>query len=217
MSFGDPAVLPALYDGLAAPSLSAQPPLRPRRVPLGPTSTRIAPIPPPRSIRLSPQNRSPITSVPAQSLDRRRKISIRAVTDALDGYLPPGSLLPNKLPLAPSPKPSPLRPLTPLTYHPGSGTADSLTREKKGKMPALSHLLSVGKGRVLSLAADEKYVYAGCQSAENEIVVRLFGAPTGPQAATMSTSLTLRSSPDPLSSPCTGCSVISDPSCPSWS
>jgi len=42
-------------------------------------------------------------------------------------------------------------------------------------MPALSHLLSVGKGRVLSLAADDKYVYAGCQSAENEIVVRARG------------------------------------------
>ena len=49
---------------------------------------------------------------------------------------------------------------------------DSLTREKKGKMPALSHLLSVGdKARVLSLAADGRYVYAGCQSADNEITV----------------------------------------------
>lgn len=50
-------------------------------------------------------------------------------------------------------------------------SADSLTREKKGKMPALNHLLNVGGGRVLALAADEKYVYAGCQSADNEIVV----------------------------------------------
>lgn len=48
---------------------------------------------------------------------------------------------------------------------------DSLTREKKGKMPVLSHLLNVGNGTVLSLAADEKYVYAGCQSADNEITV----------------------------------------------
>ncbi|EIW67391.1 hypothetical protein TREMEDRAFT_33704, partial [Tremella mesenterica DSM 1558] len=48
---------------------------------------------------------------------------------------------------------------------------DSLTRDKKGKMPALSHLLSVGNGRVLSLAADDKYVYAGCHSGDNEIVV----------------------------------------------
>lgn len=38
-------------------------------------------------------------------------------------------------------------------------------------MPTLSHLLSVGGGRVLSLAADEHYVYAGCQSMENEITV----------------------------------------------
>ena len=53
-------------------------------------------------------------------------------------------------------------------------TTDSLTREKKGKMPALSHLLSVGEGRVLALEADEKYVYAGCQSAQNEIVVSPF-------------------------------------------
>lgn len=52
---------------------------------------------------------------------------------------------------------------------------DSLTREKKGKVPALSHLLSVGAGgRVLSLAADGRYVYAGCQSKDNEIVVSHF-------------------------------------------
>ena len=48
---------------------------------------------------------------------------------------------------------------------------DSLTRERKGKMPALGHLLSVEQGKVLSLAADEKHVYAGCQSADNEITV----------------------------------------------
>lgn len=49
--------------------------------------------------------------------------------------------------------------------------SDSLTRERKGKMPVLSHLLTVGNGTVLSLAADKKYIYAGCQSAENEIAV----------------------------------------------
>nr|ODO00935.1 di- and tripeptidase [Cryptococcus depauperatus CBS 7855] len=48
---------------------------------------------------------------------------------------------------------------------------DSLTREKTGKMPVLSHLLSVGNGRVLGLAADDRYIYAGCQSADNEITV----------------------------------------------
>ncbi|ORX38699.1 hypothetical protein BD324DRAFT_621968 [Kockovaella imperatae] len=48
---------------------------------------------------------------------------------------------------------------------------DSLTWKQKGNTPALSHLLSVQGGRVLSLAADENCVYAGCQSLENEIVV----------------------------------------------
>jgi di- and tripeptidase len=41
-------------------------------------------------------------------------------------------------------------------------------------MPALSHLLSIEQGKVLSLAADEQYVYAGCQSEDNEITVCLF-------------------------------------------
>lgn len=93
--------------------------------------------------------------------------------------LPAGSLLPNKLPLLPV-----LNNLenTPRMY---VETAESLTREKKGKMPALSHLLSVGKGRVLALAADEKYVYAGCQSADNEIVVSPMSpfAPTEPSTS----------------------------------
>ncbi len=40
-----------------------------------------------------------------------------------------------------------------------------------GSSPHLSHILSVGNGRVLSLAADEKHVYAGCQSRDNEITV----------------------------------------------
>jgi hypothetical protein len=39
-------------------------------------------------------------------------------------------------------------------------------------MPALSHLLSIEQGKVLSLAADEAHVYAGCQSEDNEITVR---------------------------------------------
>lgn len=52
-----------------------------------------------------------------------------------------------------------------------SAQADSLTRERKGKMPALSHLLSIEQGKVLSLAADEAHVYAGCQSEDNEITV----------------------------------------------
>jgi hypothetical protein len=41
-------------------------------------------------------------------------------------------------------------------------------------MPALSHLLSVGEGRrVLCLEVDERFVYAGCQGRDNEIVVSL--------------------------------------------
>ena len=79
--------------------------------------------------------------------------------------------------------PRPSQPPTPLNRSPTKPTPalpdqllvdtllDSLTREKKGKMPELSHLLSVGDGRVLSLAADDKYVYAGCQSQDNEINV----------------------------------------------
>jgi di- and tripeptidase len=38
-------------------------------------------------------------------------------------------------------------------------------------MPALSHLLSIEQGKVLSLAADDQHVYAGCQSEDNEITV----------------------------------------------
>jgi di- and tripeptidase len=77
----------------------------------------------------------------------------------------PRSLLPTQFILPPKPL---IRYPTPLYV---DTTTDSLTREKKGKMPALSHLLSVGKGRVLALAACERFVYAGCQSTDNEIVV----------------------------------------------
>jgi len=56
---------------------------------------------------------------------------------------------------------------------PADCPVDSLTRERKGDMPALDHLLSVGEGRVLCLAADERFVYAGSQSRHNEITVRL--------------------------------------------
>jgi hypothetical protein len=91
------------------------------------------------------------------------------------------SLLPSRLdpiipiiPPAPPAPPTPPVPCQPPALH--VDTSDSLTREKKGKMPALSHLLSVGNGRVLSLAADRRYVYAGCQSADNEIVVSVRGS-----------------------------------------
>lgn len=65
-------------------------------------------------------------------------------------------------------------------------------------MPALGHLLSVEQGKVLSLAADEKHVYAGCQSADNEITVGIRC-----QRARLSvTDVYLRSFPAQLSSRC---------------
>lgn len=91
--------------------------------------------------------------------------------------VPLNSLIPNQLPLKPdleTASPHCITPSTPRTRviptDDVKGT-DSLTRERKGKMPALGHLLSVEQGKVLSLAADEKHVYAGCQSADNEITV----------------------------------------------
>ncbi|WOO82458.1 putative di- and tripeptidase DUG2 [Vanrija pseudolonga] len=53
----------------------------------------------------------------------------------------------------------------------GHVPTDSLTRQRIGTTPTLSHLLNVGHGRVLSLAADDDHVYAGCQSRDNEITV----------------------------------------------
>jgi hypothetical protein len=103
--------------------------------------------------------------------------------DTIKSSIPvPISLLPPHLPFITRPPPAnaiwtvpiPLAttsastPLAPLA----SAQADSLTRERKGKMPALSHLLSIEQGKVLSLAADEAHVYAGCQSEDNEITVR---------------------------------------------
>lgn len=87
-----------------------------------------------------------------------------------DFPLPSGSLMPAQFHTTPNPL---LRRPTLLTL---DTDVDSLTREKKGSVPALSHLLSVGGGgRVLSLAVDGRYVYAGCQSAENEITVSEHG------------------------------------------
>lgn len=81
---------------------------------------------------------------------------------ATEPAIPPNSLLPTQL----------RGNLATIAKH--RRVSDSLTRERKGKMPALSHLLSVGGGgRVLSLEADERYVFAGCQSRDNEIVVSL--------------------------------------------
>jgi hypothetical protein len=102
--------------------------------------------------------------------------------DTIKSSIPvPISLLPPQLPFITRPPPAnavpnvPIHLATPSTsLAPIASTQiDSLTRERKGKMPALSHLLSIEQGKVLSLAADEAHVYAGCQSEDNEITVCL--------------------------------------------
>ena len=98
--------------------------------------------------------------------------------------LPMRSLLPSRLPSRLSSRDTAQFPITPRLYIDNSaqslnentnvGHAEPLSmdkKDKKGKMPALSHMLSVGGGRVLSLAADDQCVYVGCQSNDNEIVV----------------------------------------------
>jgi hypothetical protein len=101
--------------------------------------------------------------------------------DTIKSSIPvPISLLPPQLPFITRPPPAnavpnvPIHLATPSTLlAPLAPTqTDSLTRERKGKMPAWSHLLSIEQGKVLSLAADEAHVYAGCQSEDNEITVR---------------------------------------------
>jgi len=159
MSLDDSDLLAGLYHDLATPPLS----------PTTSCHTRI------RSDSPSPVLLLP--SLPVTPIDPPLGPLYLDETNGLD--FPTGSLLPTKLP------PVLTRYILPPSFcrsqccneHarlPLSGDTDSLTREKKGKMPALSHLLSVGEGRVLALEADEKYVYAGCQSAQNEIVVSLF-------------------------------------------
>lgn len=144
MSLTDSHVLADIYHGLAAPSCSYIQPL------LAPRPRRNA-FPIYSSPRLLPS--SPLKPAPTS--------------------LPINSLIPNQLPLLPAPVAYPLP--TPQTVHLNgafdSEHTDSLTRERKGKMPALAHLLSVEQGKVLSLAADERHVYAGCQSEDNEITV----------------------------------------------
>ena len=106
--------------------------------------------------------------------------------DTIKSSIPvPISLLPPQLPFITRPSPSnairnvpiPLGTSSTSLVRSTSAQTDSLTRERKGKMPALSHLLSIEQGKVLSLAADEAHVYAGCQSEDNEITVSLFQSP----------------------------------------
>ncbi|WWC71750.1 uncharacterized protein I206_105709 [Kwoniella pini CBS 10737] len=166
MSLADSRILPILYDGLASPPLLS-PPLTPKSryafpdqpvcaiCPLTPRSTNVS-----TPINLSP-TRPPIGKSTSSSIAYPSAPSSTLVD------LPIGSLQPAQLPL----------PAKLITAHrftngkiPGSDS-DSLTRELKGKMPALSHLLSVGKGRGLSIVADDKNIYTGCQSSDNEITV----------------------------------------------
>lgn len=148
----DSHILSNIYHGLAARSNTCgypQPNARSRRTPFPTSSYHVRPHTP-----HSPLAKQPLSSVPLNSL------------------------IPNQLPL------KPVRPLCdaslslrPRTISNGAKATDSLTRERKGKMPALGHLLSVEQGKVLSLAADEKHVYAGCQSEDNEITVSLYFVP----------------------------------------
>lgn len=177
MSLSDVRVIPNLYDALASPPLSPQN-LKPRT---NPNSTRISPLALPiaSNIPLISPRLGPVTSiVPVLPTDNTKiggddldgDITINLDSKRLSfGTNPsiPRSLQPTQHPIS----------VNDAVKHTGGlcikifNEPDSLTRERKGKMPVLSHLLCVGNGTVLSLVADKKYVYAGCQSADNEITV----------------------------------------------
>ncbi|WVF72590.1 hypothetical protein IAT40_007408 [Kwoniella sp. CBS 6097] len=193
MSLADSRILPNLYDGLATPPLSPTgpgpqqrffTPTRPRplsplrRVSFSASTTLTTPIP---SAPSSPLARSlepkPVLPLPVSNVLPNAGVAIGPpppsplpTNSPIYNSLPPGSLQPTQFLHN---KPIPTTTTSKFTLHPlhSSHEVDSLTRERKGKMPALSHLLSVGNARGLSLAADERYVYAGCQSADNEITV----------------------------------------------
>ncbi|KAK6910687.1 hypothetical protein I203_104719 [Kwoniella mangroviensis CBS 8507] len=169
MSLADSRILPNLYDGLATPPILS-PPLTPTSktryhyalnihvtiTPLSPRSNNVS----------SSPIRSTSTSAKPNSLFSPSIVYPMAPPSTLVD-LPLGSLQPAQLP-----PPCIIVPANRMNLKLNSKTeADSLTRERKGKMPALSHLLSVGNGRGLSIAADEKCIYAGCQSKDNEITV----------------------------------------------
>ncbi|OCF30670.1 di- and tripeptidase [Kwoniella heveanensis BCC8398] len=183
MSLTDSRILPNLYDGLATPPLSpiglgSQPrffaptrsrPLSPlHRVSISTTAATITPAPTAPS---SPLANAKPTSIPQPHHAHAADASPSSPAPSPAQHtLPIGSLQPTQFPLTKST----CSHIFPSTFGNGlhlSHEVDSLTRERKGKMPALSHLLSVGNARGLSLAADERYVYAGCQSADNEITV----------------------------------------------
>ncbi|ADV22824.1 di- and tripeptidase [Cryptococcus gattii E566] len=170
MSLSDTRVIPNLYDALASPLLSPQTlkqRTNPNSPPISTLASAIAPPVPLISSRLGPAT-SIIPVLPTGNT--------KMGADDLDGDISinlgtnppiPRSLQPTQHPV----------PVDGAVQRTGKlsvklfNESDSLTRERKGKMPVLSHLLTVGNGTVLSLAADKKYIYAGCQSAENEIAV----------------------------------------------
>jgi len=152
--------------------------------------TRSRPLPQPQSNILADiYNGLAITSPRPQRARTQCRISNSTKTtlahyehahDTIKSSIPvPISLLPPQLPFITRPPsanairtvPIPLATTSTSIAPLASTQTDSLTRERKGKMPALSHLLSIEQGKVLSLAADEAHVYAGCQSEDNEITV----------------------------------------------
>ncbi|WWD18890.1 hypothetical protein CI109_103345 [Kwoniella shandongensis] len=173
MSLNDHRILPNLYDSLATPPLS--PMLSPPDRHTGyfafthPNTTSPNPIPK-LGLVINLDTHSHSKSIQINNVQIPRSVRPPPVPPPtlLRGSLG-SSLQPTQLPPLPLPLQSKLAQLK--LEHDTNDIPDSLTRERKGKMPALSHLLSVGNGRVLSLAADEKYVYAGCQSVDNEIAV----------------------------------------------
>lgn len=195
MSLTDLRILPRLYDGLATPPLSPTDPTSPkthaaagatkRRTSLSHSRRTSFAHPVAHTVSISPPfsgTGTPISISPLGDIPEPPALRIPPPAHSLipvDSHSFSRSLQPSRIPH--------LAPLGTNGYLPADldheylhlppvtpdflATADSLTREKKGKMPALSHLLSVGNGRVLALAADERYVYAGCQSADNEVMV----------------------------------------------
>ena len=195
MSLTDLRILPRLYDGLATPPLSPTDPTstkthaaagavkrrtslsHSRRTSFAHSVAHTVSISPPFSGPGSPISTSALGDIPEPSVLRIPPPAhplIPVESHSFSRSLQP-SRIPHLAPLGTNGYSGAdldhgylhLPPVTPDFL----ATADSLTREKKGKMPALSHLLSVGNGRVLALAADERYVYAGCQSADNEVMV----------------------------------------------
>ncbi|WWC63076.1 uncharacterized protein I303_105675 [Kwoniella dejecticola CBS 10117] len=168
MSLTDSRILPNLYDGLATPPLLS-PALTPATRFTFPSRSSISiGALTPRSTNVSTPVSSPTVhrSVNGQSPLSSSLIYPSAPPSTLVD-LPIGSLQPAQLP-----PPAKLINAHRLTNgNTPKFETDSLTRELKGKMPALSHLLSVGSGRGLSIVADEKHIYTGCQSGDNEITV----------------------------------------------